>query len=151
MAWDFSCCRMLQSRKRPEESATWPLNLFTTRFLNIYQGCWSGPFSAGSGKAEFYNWILIWIQILLAQTKNQFKHLICFQINQISSDIFMLIFLPEKVEKFTWKCVQAPFFCIFPLFIQLYIVKVRSGSGENFLNPGSTKRSGSATLIYIFG
>ena len=37
------------------------------------------------------------IPILLALTKNEFKHLNLFHINQISSD-FLLIFLPEKME-----------------------------------------------------
>ena len=41
------------------------------------------------------------IRILLVLTENQFKHLNFFHNNQISSDIFMLILLPEKIEKFT--------------------------------------------------
>ena len=50
-------------------------------------------------------------------------------------------FLPEKMEKFTWKCVKAEF-CktFFSLFIQFYIARVGSGyeSGENF--PDSAKK-----------
>ena len=49
-----------------------------------------------------------WIRILLALTKNQFKHLHFFHIKHISSDIFeWWLFLSEKMEKFTWKCVKA--------------------------------------------
>ena len=56
---------------------------------------------------NFKHRIRIPILILLLLTKNQFKHLSFFHINQISSDIFMLIFSTWKKEKFTWKCVNA--------------------------------------------
>ena len=113
------------------------------RYIPTNQGCGSGPFSPGSGsnKSEFKNRI----RILLALTQNQFKQLNFFH---ISSNIFMVIFLPEKMEILTWKCVKALFifkFC--PSFIKTYKTKVWSRSGENFLDPEPTKKSGSDRKI----
>jgi len=47
------------------------------------------------------------IWILLALTKNQFNHLIFFLKSIGFLQIFECCFnIPEKMEKFTWKCVK---------------------------------------------
>jgi len=56
----------------------------------------------------------------------------------------MLIFLPEKIEKLTQKCVKAPIKKT-SFFIKLYKAKVLVGSGPDQKGPYPT---GSATLVY---
>ena len=74
-----------------------------------------------------------WIRILRALTHNQFKHLPIFflHINQISSDMFMLIFYLKNRK-------LCQFFVLF--YIQPYIARVRSGSGEYDLNLDPPKK-----------
>ena len=85
------------------------------------------------------NRIRIRIRILLALTKNLIYHLI---FSHQSSDIWMMIFLPEKMEKFTWKCVKALFLKYFFLVyttlhsqstdrIQIRLKFSGSGSGSD--------------------
>ena len=71
------------------------------------QGCGSIPDPANQNLKNR-------IRILLALTKNQFKHLIFFHINQISSDIFMLFFSLKKF-KISPENVSKLYFCNFVL------------------------------------
>ena len=76
----------------------------------------------------------------------------------ISSDTWMMIFLPEKIEKFTWKCLKALFLkYLFLVYTTLHCqstdrIRIRwkfsgfcSGSGSFQKGPDPTG-SGSATL-----
>ena len=57
---------------------------------------------------------------------------IFFYFNQMSSDIFMLIFFTEKMEKFIWKFekdILKKYFCTY-IFLKFYIAMVGSGFGE---------------------
>ena len=58
------------------------------------QGCGSGPFSAGSDKSQFGQPD----PDPTGTHQESIQTSTFFYINQISSDIFMLIFLPEKFK-----------------------------------------------------
>ena len=83
------------------------------------------------------------IRILLPLTKNQFKHNF-FSSGQ--SDFFRYLnvdFLPEKMEKFTWKCAKALFKKTFLIYTTLH--SQSTGRIRIRIRP---KRSGSGTLLF---
>ena len=89
------------------------------------------------------------IRILLALAKKEFKtSQFFFHINQISSDIWMLIFFFLKMYNFTWKCVKALFFPL--IHTTLHRIRIRPKmSGFDRIRHPATKNIEQKWRIYL--